>query len=52
MVSCYFVAEIFLPGMGLSTAISELPFNLIQSAIGAIGGLFIYRSVIAALPKG
>jgi uncharacterized membrane protein len=52
MVACYFVAEIFLPGMGFSAAISELPFNLIQSAIGAIGGLFIYRGVTAALPKG
>ncbi|EKE01070.1 MAG: hypothetical protein ACD_21C00226G0003 [uncultured bacterium] len=51
MVACYFVAETFLPGMGFSGAISTLPFNLIQSAIGAIGGLFIYKGVIAALPK-
>jgi uncharacterized membrane protein len=50
-VGCYFVAEIFLPGMGLSAAISTLPFNLIQSIIGNIGGFFIYKGVIAALPK-
>lgn len=50
MISCYFIAEIFIPGMGFSAAISELPFNAIQALLGAIGGYFIYKSVKAALP--
>jgi uncharacterized membrane protein len=51
MVIVYFVAEIFLPGMGLSAAVSELPFNVIQAAIGGIGGYVIYKAVILALPQ-
>lgn len=51
MTACYFVAAVFLPGMGFSAAISTLPFDLGQGIIGVIGGFFIYRSVVAALPK-
>ncbi|HCU05103.1 MAG TPA: hypothetical protein DIC51_02140, partial [Coxiellaceae bacterium] len=49
MVVIYFLAESFLPGMGFSAALSSLPFNLIQAAMGAIGGFLIYKSVSAAL---
>ena len=51
MVSVYFLAEIFLPGMGLVAALSELPFNLVQAAVGAIGGVAIYKGVTVALPE-
>lgn len=51
MVLVYFVAEIFLPGMGWSAAISELPFNIIQASVGAIGGLTIHKGVVLAFPK-
>lgn len=52
MVAVYFVAEIFLPGMGLAAALSELPFNLIQAVVGAIGGFLIFKGVKLALPEG
>lgn len=45
----YFIAEIFIPGMGWSAAISELPFNTIQATIGVFGGWFIYRRVVSAI---
>jgi uncharacterized membrane protein len=51
MVASYFVAEVFLPGMGWSAAVSELPFNLIQAAVGTIGGWFVYKGVVQAFPK-
>lgn len=51
MVLGYFLAEIFLPGMGLVAAFSELPFNLVQAVIGAIGGLYLYKGVAEALPR-
>ena len=52
MIAVYFVAEIFLPGMGLAAALSELPFNLIQGVVGAIGGFLIYKGVKLSLPEG
>lgn len=51
MVTIYFVAEVFLPSMGLSAALSSLPFNLVQGAIGAIGGFVIYRGMVKAFQK-
>ena len=51
MVSVYFVAEVFLPGIGLAAAISELPFNLVQATAGALGGLAVYKGVRLALPE-
>ena len=51
MVACYFTTTIFLPGMGFSAAISALPFDIIQGMLGIVGGFFIYKSVVAALPK-
>lgn len=51
MVAIYFLAEIFLPGMGLAAALSELPFNLIQAGVGAIGGILVYKGVSLALPQ-
>lgn len=50
-VICYFMAEVFLPGMGFSAAISGLPFNIIQNIIGILGGFLIYRRITLALPK-
>ena len=51
MVAVYFVAEIYLPGLGYSAAVSELPFNLIQAAVGGGGGIAIFKGVALALPK-
>ena len=45
MVAIYFIAEVFLPGIGMSAAISELPFNLLQSSIGIGCGVAVYRLV-------
>lgn len=50
MVATYFLAEVFLPGMGLAAAVSELPFNAVQAAVGAIGGIAVHRGVRLALP--
>jgi len=46
----YFIAEIFLPGMGFSAALSSLPFNVVQGITGGLGGYFLYKSVMLALP--
>lgn len=51
MVLIYFIAETFLPGMGLSAAISSLPFNFIQGMLGASGGWLVYKFVSKALPQ-
>ena len=51
MTAIYFIAELFLPGMGWSAATSELPFNLIQAAVGGIGGYVVYWAVTRALPR-
>ncbi len=51
MISVYFIAEIFLPGMGWAAAVSSLPLNIIQGIIGAVGGFLIYLAVKKALPK-
>jgi hypothetical protein len=41
-----------MPGMGFGAALSELPFNLIQAVVGAVGGFLVYRAVVKALPEG
>lgn len=51
MIAIYFLAEIFMPGMGFGAALSELPFNLIQAAAGAIGGFAVFRAVNLAFPQ-
>jgi len=51
MVVIYFLAELFLPGMGQAAALSELPFNAIQAVVGAIGGVAVYKGVMLALPQ-
>jgi uncharacterized membrane protein len=51
MVAVYFIAELFLPGVGLGAALSEVPFNLIQAFVGAFGGFLVYRAVRKALPQ-
>lgn len=50
MVIVYFISEIFLPGMGFTAALSELPFNGIQAAVGAVGGIAVYKGVSLAFP--
>jgi len=50
MVGGYFLAELFLPNMGWAAALSELPFNLIQAVVGAVGGLSVYKAVTLAFP--
>lgn len=51
MVAVYFVAEIFMPGIGLAAALSELPFNIIQATVGGLGGISVYKAVKIALPQ-
>ncbi len=51
MMSVYFLAEIFLPGMGIGAALSELPFNLIQAIVGVYGGLIVYLLVSKAFSE-
>ncbi len=51
MVFVYFIAEIFLPGMGFNAALSELPFNLVQAAVGGVAGITVYKGVKLALPS-
>ncbi|MEW5818460.1 MAG: ECF transporter S component [Spirochaetota bacterium] len=51
MIAVYFMAELFLPGMGLGAAVSELPFNAIQALVGAFGGYAVYLAVKSALPR-
>jgi len=51
MVTVYFLAEVFLPGVGLGAALSEVPFNLIQAFVGAFGGFLVFKAVIKALPQ-
>ncbi len=50
MVAVYFTSELFLPGVGLGAAVSEVPFNIIQAVSGAVGGYFVFIAVIKALP--
>jgi uncharacterized membrane protein len=51
MLTVYFVYELFLPGMGLAAALSEVPFNIIQAVVGAFGGYGVYKAVSRALPS-
>jgi len=51
MMAVYFFAEIFLPGMGLGAALSEVPFNFIQAIVGSFGGFGVYMAVKRALPQ-
>ena len=51
MISVYFIAELFYPGMGFGAALSELPFNAIQAVVGAFGGYGVYIAVTKALPQ-
>ena len=51
MVAAYFIAELLLPNMGWAAALSELPFNVLQALVGAIGGLAVYKAVSLALPE-
>jgi uncharacterized membrane protein len=51
MIAVYFLYELFLPGMGLAAALSEVPFNIIQAVVGAFGGYGVYKAVKRALPS-
>jgi uncharacterized membrane protein len=51
MVATYFTAEMFLPNMGWSAAISELFPNFIQASIGSVGGYLVFKGVQSSFPK-
>lgn len=51
MMATYFMAVLFLPGMGLAAAISELMFNLTQAVVGSVGGYVVFIAVKKALPQ-
>ena len=44
MVACYFVAEAFMPNIGLQGAVSEIIPNLIQAGGGIIGGVLAFTA--------
>ena len=49
MVACYFIAETFMPNIGLQGAVSEIIPNLIQAGGGIAGGLLAfaaYRKIV------
>lgn len=48
MVSAYFIASIFMTGIG--AAVVEIPGNILQNIAGVIGGLFLSSSVKKAYP--
>jgi len=51
MLVVYFIAELFMPGMGMGAALSEAPFNVIQAIVGSFGGYGVYIAVKKALPE-
>ena len=49
MVACYFIAEAFMPNIGLQGAVSEIIPNLIQAGGGITGGFLAfaaYRKIV------
>ena len=49
MVACYFIAEAFMPNIGLQGAVSEIIPNLIQAGGGIAGGLLAltaYKKIV------
>jgi uncharacterized membrane protein len=50
MVSGYFLAEAFLLGYGIPAALTEVPGNTIQIAVGAIVGIPVSHVVRRRLP--
>jgi len=44
MVACYFVAETFMPNIGLQGAVSEIIPNLIQAGGGIAGGTLAFAA--------
>jgi uncharacterized membrane protein len=49
MIACYFIAEAFMPNIGLQGAVSEIIPNLIQAAGGITGGVLAfaaYRKIV------
>jgi len=51
MMAVYFLAELFLPGMGLPAALADLNFNVIQAITGAVGGYALFFIMEKALPS-
>ncbi|MCB5249766.1 MAG: ECF transporter S component [Candidatus Cloacimonadales bacterium] len=51
MVIVYFLAELFIPGMGLPAALADLYANIIQAVSGAVGGRVLFLIVERALPR-
>ena len=44
MVTCYFIAEAFMPNIGLQGAVSEIIPNLIQAGGGIAGGVLTFTA--------
>jgi uncharacterized membrane protein len=44
MVACYFIAEAFMPNIGLQGAVSEIIPNLIQAGGGIAGGVLAFTA--------
>ena len=44
MVACYFIAEAFMPNIGLQGAVSEIIPNFIQAGGGIAGGVLAFTA--------
>ena len=45
MVISYFFGAMLMPQLGISFAVADLPFNIIQAITGLFGGLALYKAV-------
>ncbi len=50
MVAGYFIAEAYLLGLGVPAALAEVPYNLVQVAVGVVAGLAASAAFERALP--
>lgn len=50
MVAGYFVAQAYVLGLGAPVALVEVPYNLVQVAVGVVAGLAVMAGFERALP--
>lgn len=50
MVGGYFIAEAFLLQLGVPAAVAEVPYNIVQVAVGVVAGLAAAAALQRAMP--
>ncbi len=50
MVAGYFIAEAYILSLGVPAALAEVPYNLVQVAVGVVAGLAASAAFERALP--